>query len=134
MKRRRYIAWIFLAPSLIMYLYFFVYPTIEAIKLSFYKCSGFTKIPEFVSFSNYSKLVSDSSFLAALKNTLLLLIIGGIGIFLIAFVFSLLLGSGIRGKKLYRTIIFFPFIIGYEKKTAELQLLKKNMVVIVFRN
>jgi ABC-type anion transport system duplicated permease subunit len=30
--------------------------------------------------------------------------------------------------------IFFPFIIGYEKKTAELQLLKKNMVVIVFRN
>jgi ABC-type anion transport system duplicated permease subunit len=30
--------------------------------------------------------------------------------------------------------IFFHFIIGYEKKTAELQLLKKNMVVIVFRN
>ena len=30
--------------------------------------------------------------------------------------------------------IFFYFIIGYEKKTAELQLLKINMVVIVFRN
>ena len=30
--------------------------------------------------------------------------------------------------------IFFHFIIGYEKKPAELQLLKKNMVVIVFRN
>ena len=29
--------------------------------------------------------------------------------------------------------IFFHFIIGYEKKPAELQLLKK-MVVIVFRN
>jgi hypothetical protein len=26
------------------------------------------------------------------------------------------------------------FIIGYEKNPAELQLLKKNMVVIVFRN
>ena len=30
--------------------------------------------------------------------------------------------------------IFFNFIIGYEKNTAELQLLKKNMVVIFFRN
>jgi ABC-type anion transport system duplicated permease subunit len=30
--------------------------------------------------------------------------------------------------------IFFYFIIGYEKKPAELQLLEKNMVVIVFRN
>jgi hypothetical protein len=30
--------------------------------------------------------------------------------------------------------IFFHFIIGYEKNPAELQLLKKNMVVIVFRN
>jgi len=111
MKRRRYIAWIFLAPSLIMYLYFFVYPTIEAIILSFYKASGFTQNPEFVGFKNFSKLISDDSFLAALKNTLLLLVIGGIGIFLIAFIFSLLLGSGIKGKKVYRTIIFFPFII-----------------------
>jgi ABC-type anion transport system duplicated permease subunit len=30
--------------------------------------------------------------------------------------------------------IFFHFIIGYEKNPAELQLLKKNMVMIVFRN
>ena len=30
--------------------------------------------------------------------------------------------------------IFFHFNIGYEKKPAELQLLKKNMLVIVFRN
>ena len=30
--------------------------------------------------------------------------------------------------------IFFHFIIGYEKKPTELQLLNKNMVVIVFRN
>jgi len=110
-KSRRYIFWIFLAPSLIMYLYFFVYPTIGAVRISFYKWSGFTANMKFIGFENFSKLISDISFLAALKNTLLLLIIGGIGIFLIAFIFSLLLGSGIRGKKVYRAIIFFPFII-----------------------
>lgn len=110
-KRRGYIAWIFLAPSLILYLYFFIYPTVEAIRISFFKWSGFAKNMEFVGFKNFSKLISDNSFLAALKNTLLLLIIGGIGIFLVAFIFSLLLGSGIRGKKVYRSIIFFPYII-----------------------
>jgi hypothetical protein len=31
-------------------------------------------------------------------------------------------------------LYFFIFIIGYEKKPAEMQMLKKNMVVIVFRN
>jgi len=110
-KRRKYIAWIFLAPSLILYLYFFVYPTIEAIRISFYKWSGFTVNMEFIGFKNFSKLISDDSFLAALKNTLLLLVIGGIGIFLLAFIFALLLGSGIKGKKLYRAVIFFPYII-----------------------
>ena len=110
-KRREGIAWIFLAPSLIVYLYFFVYPMIEAIRLSFYEWSGFTANMKFVGFENFSKLISDDSFLTALKNTLLLLIGGGIGIFLLAFVLAFLLGSGIKGKKIYRTIIFFPYII-----------------------
>jgi len=110
-KSRRYISWIFLAPSLIMYLYFFVYPTIGAIRISFYKWAGFTRNMEFVGFKNFSNLVSDGSFSAALQNTLLLLIGGGIGIFLLSFIFSLLLGSGVRGKKVYRAIIFFPYII-----------------------
>ena len=30
--------------------------------------------------------------------------------------------------------IFVHFILGYEKNTSELQLLKENMVVIFFRN
>ena len=110
-KRRGYIAWIFLAPSLILYLYLFVYPAIEAFRISFYKWSGFVVNMEFVGFNNFSKLISDTSFLGALKNTLLLLTIGGIGTFLLAFIFSFLLSSGIRGKKVYRTIIFFPYII-----------------------
>ena len=110
-KRRGYIAWTFLAPSLILYLYLFVYPAINAFRISFYKWSGFVANMEFVGFDNFSKLISDTSFLGALKNTLLLLTIGGIGTFLLAFIFSFLLGSGIRGKKVYRTIIFFPYII-----------------------
>lgn len=111
MKRRKYLAWVFLAPSLVIYLYFFVYPIIEALRISFYKWSGFTETMEFVGLKNFTKLLRDDSFLAALKNTFLILLIGGIGIFLFSFIFSIIINSGIRGKKVYRSIIFFPFII-----------------------
>ena len=110
-KRRRYIAWMFLAPSLILYLYFFVYPTINGLRISLYEWSGFTEDMNFVGFKNFTKLINDSSFLIALKNTFLILVVGGIGIFLLAFIFSLLLGSGIKGKKVFRSIIFFPYIV-----------------------
>lgn len=110
-KRSKYIAWIFLAPSLILYLYFFIYPTIEAFRISFYNWSGFSDKMEFIGFKNFTRLVTDVSFLEALKNTFLLLIIGGIGIFILSLIFSLFLNSGIRGKKIYRSIIFFPYII-----------------------
>lgn len=111
MKRKKYIAWLFLAPSLILYLCFFVYPAISAFKLSFYDWSGFTKDMKFIGFKNFTSLVTNNTFLAAVKNTFLILIVGGIAIFLIAFIFSSFLNSGIRGKKVYRSIILFPFIV-----------------------
>ncbi len=111
-KKRKYVPWMFLAPSLILYLCFCIYPTLNAIRISFYEWSGFTEDMKFVGFKNYINLIRDDSFLAAFKNTFLILIVGGLGIFLLAFIFSILLNSGIRGKKLYRSIIFFPIMIG----------------------
>ena len=109
--RRKYKAWLFLAPSLVLYLTFFVYPTIEALRISFYKWSGFTETMEFIGLNNFVRLFRDTSFHAALKNTVLLLFVGGAGIFILAFLFSFLLNSGIRGRKIYRSIIFFPYIV-----------------------
>ena len=40
-KQRRKLIIPFLAPSLILYLVFFVYPTIKSLNLSFYQWSGF---------------------------------------------------------------------------------------------
>ena len=111
MKRKKYVAWLFLVPSLIFYLYFFVYPTINSFRISFYKWTGFSEEMEFVGWKNFASLLTDDNFHASLKATFLLIIVGGIGIFLLSFIFSLLLGSGIRGKKVYRSIIFFPFIV-----------------------
>lgn len=110
-RRRKHVAWLFLSPSLLLYLAFFIYPTVDAFRISFYKWSGFSEEMEFVGLANFARLLRDTSFLAALKNTMLLMVVGGAGIFVLAFFFSFLLNSGIRGKKMYRSIIFFPYII-----------------------
>ncbi len=85
-RRRRYIAWMFLAPSLILYLCLFIYPAINGLRISLYEWSGFTVDMNFVGFKNFTRLINDSSFLMALKNTFLILVVGGIGIFLLAFI------------------------------------------------
>jgi ABC-type sugar transport system permease subunit len=111
MTRKKYVAWIFLAPSLVFYLYFFIFPTINSVRLSFFEWSGFTEDMLFVGFKNFTSLLKDVNFYDSLKATFLLIIVGGIAIFILSFIFSFLLNSGIRGKKLYRNIIFFPFIV-----------------------
>ena len=104
-RRKKYVAWVFLGPSLIIYLYFFIYPTISAFRISLYKWSGFTQKMKFVGFKNFIRLVGDDSFYSTLSNTFIILIIGGILIFLITFGFSLILNSGVKGKKIFRNIL-----------------------------
>lgn len=111
LKGRKYIGWLFLLPSLIIYIYFFINPAIQAFKISFYKWVGFREEMVYVGLKNYIRLSKSSDFLSSLKTTLIILFVGGIFILIIALVFSTLLNSGIRRKKLYRNIIFFPYVV-----------------------
>ena len=110
-KGRRSIVIPFLLPAGLVYLVFFVYPAIRALWVSLYDWSGFTLTRTFVGLDNFKELVRDDVYLGSLKNTLLVLIVGGVLIFGIAFLFTAVLGSGMRGKKFYRAVIFFPNVV-----------------------
>jgi ABC-type sugar transport system permease subunit len=107
MIRRRLIV-TFLFPALALYIGFMIYPAILAVKLSFYETSGFGDQQLWVGLGNYKRLAADPIFWKSLQNTLLILIVGGIGVFGFAFLFSVFLNSGIWGKKFFRAIIFMP--------------------------
>ncbi|MDI9350265.1 MAG: sugar ABC transporter permease [Candidatus Symbiobacter sp.] len=100
----------FLAPSLILYIAFMVVPTLFAFRLSAYDSSGFGK-ETFIGLGNYLALAQDPIFLHSLYNLLLILVIGGVVVFGLAFLFSISLNSGIWGKKLFRALIFVPNVI-----------------------
>lgn len=109
MRRRMILAC--LAPAMVMYLAFLVVPALQALYLSLFQTSGFNDRPQWVGLSNYAALLKDHVFWLTVTNMLTILLIGGAAVFGCAFLFTMLLTSGIWGKKLFRALIFMPNII-----------------------
>lgn len=104
--------WAFLIPLLVVYGAFFLYPAAKALYISLFDWNGFTSNMTFVGLGNFKELLGDSSFWSvAVANSVRILFVGGLLVFVIAFVICGLLTTKIRGKKLMRAIIFFPSII-----------------------
>lgn len=102
---------LFLTPAGALYLCFFLVPAAIALYYSLFDWSGFGKSMTFVGMANYARLLKDSVFWMSLSNTLLILGAGGMLVFGIAFLYTILITSGIWGKRLFRVIFFLPNVI-----------------------
>lgn len=65
---------------------------------------------KFIGLSNYAKILHDTDFLHSLGNTVLYVIICVPCILVISTLLAVLLNSKIRGKGIFRTLIFFPLV------------------------
>lgn len=108
-KRRRRTFWPFLAPALVAYAVLFLGPAVASFVISFTKWDGIGT-PEPVGFENYSRLLGDSVFRQAFGNTMVILLVGGIAVFAVAFALTMVLRE-MRGRKFIRNVVFFPTII-----------------------
>jgi ABC-type sugar transport system permease subunit len=108
---RRRMVTVFLAPAVILYLGFVVLPALQAFYLSFFQTSGFKDQEKWVGLGNYVQLAGDPIFWLAVTHMLLILLVGGVAVFSFAFLFTMLVNSGLWGKKLFRALIFMPNII-----------------------
>ena len=98
-------------PAFVFYTGFMLVPTISSFIISFYNWNGFSKDMEFVGIQNYLNLVKDSDYWSSLRVTFTILIVGGICIFITAFMLTAFFTTGIKGKKFFRTVIFYPMVI-----------------------
>jgi len=73
MSYNRLTPYMFLAPAIILFLLFTAYPIISSLLLSFQKLEGGVYV--FTGLSNYTRLMQDSVFFEALKNTFIFLLI-----------------------------------------------------------
>ena len=101
--------WLFLAPAILFFCLYVIFPVIQSFNLSLYKWDGLGEA-EFVGLDNYNELVGDRAFEISLWNnvkwlTLYLLAIPA-GLFI-----ALFLNQTVPGMRLYKSLFFFPFVI-----------------------
>lgn len=105
---RKVAPWVFLAPFLILFFVFKVFPVILAVMMSFQKIQGINT-GEFNGISNYTALTSNVRFGVALQNTTLYTIGTLIVLIPIPLIIAVLLDSGRVAKPtVFRTILFLP--------------------------
>jgi multiple sugar transport system permease protein len=106
--RKAVLIWCFLAPSLLIFFLYRILPLGWNVLLSFQAWSPL-KPAVFIGFENYQEMFFDDEvFWQALWNTLLVIASAPIGI-AIALALALLVNSDIKGRDIYRTLIFLSY-------------------------
>lgn len=106
--RRAILVWAFLAPSLLIFLLYRILPLLWNVVLSFEAWSPL-KPAVFIGLDNYQEMLFDDDvFWQALWNTFGIIASAPIGI-AIALGLALLVHGNIRGREVYRTIIFVSY-------------------------
>jgi raffinose/stachyose/melibiose transport system permease protein len=104
--------WLLLAPALIVYGVFALYPMLEVVGLSFMKWNGLTPSKEFVGFDNYVQVfANDPVFWGALRNTILWTILSVAFPPLVGFGLALGLNQNIPARGPLRALFYMPVII-----------------------
>ena len=102
-------AYIFILPMLAGLMLFSVIPFVQNILYSFRKMGTFGN-GTFVGLKNYQDLLSDETFWLALKNTAFYAVVGVPLVIIFSIFLANLLNKKMRGRTLYRTLMFIPAI------------------------
>ena len=105
--------WLFLAPGILFFLVYVIFPIFQSFNISLYEWDGLGK-PEYIGLRNYEDLywewVDRDAFYTSLKNNLIWLIMYLLAIPAGLFI-ALFLNQNVWGIRLYKSLFFFPFVI-----------------------
>ena len=106
-QKRNLTGWAFLLPASILIFVFCFYPMVQALILSFQKGTGSAVQP--AGFAKYARILKDATFQQCLFNTIFYFVIQVPIMLILALILAQLLNSpDIKGKGIYRTMIFLP--------------------------
>lgn len=103
-------AYLFLAPFLIVYSLFMLYPIIKGFIISLHDWTlGMDST--FVGLQNYVTMFKDSYFWEALGNTILFVLISTPALILVGLGIALLVNAGLKGTTFLRSVFFLPYVL-----------------------
>ncbi len=106
-KKQNITGWVFLLPATALIFAFCFYPMLQAIILSFKRGSGQNE--KWVGLQNYARLLKDKTFRECLFNTVFYFLIQVPIMLILALILAQMLNnSKLKGKAVFRTLIFLP--------------------------
>lgn len=109
MRRTDWIAFLYILPAFVILGVFHIFPVFDAIDLSL-NTGPLTKF-KFVGFQNYSRALASPDFWTALANTFSFALITIVVSMSLGLLFAYLLYQEVRGRSVYRTIYFLPYVL-----------------------
>jgi multiple sugar transport system permease protein/raffinose/stachyose/melibiose transport system permease protein len=101
---------LFIAPAMILFLVYVLYPIAYIVVNSLYEWDGVNQ-RIFVGFQNYQRMFQDEVFLISLRNVTFWIFLTIFPQMLIGFSFAYILNHEIKGRTVFRAIIYMPAII-----------------------
>ena len=108
--RRNVVSYIFIAPFVLGFLFWFLIPALASLWMVFQKWNMIDP-PEFIGLGNFGKLLTDKLFWQALKVTTVYSAIAVPLGMVLAFLLAMLMNSKVRGITVFRTIFYIPSIV-----------------------
>lgn len=103
------IAYLFLAPALIIFALFKFVPMVRAINMSFFEVRPYLG-DQWVGWANYQQVLTDPAFRGAIRNTVVLAVGQTGGAIVLGFALALLLEGTARHLWFVRTAVFMPVV------------------------
>ena len=101
----------FLLPTALLYTSLVLLPVVQAVYYSFFRWNGLGPLQNFVGLANYSRILNDRVFVAALSHNLQLVALSLLLQLPLALGLALLVRRITRGRALFRTVFFLPFVL-----------------------
>lgn len=110
--RRHSLAYLFVAPSLVFLVLVLLIPSVWVIYLSFHK-GGILEPAKFVGLANWQAIFKDRIALAAIRNTLLYMLMAIPTVFVIGLCLAMLLKRIIMASTFFKAVLYFPTLTPY---------------------
>lgn len=101
----------FVAPALLIYLAYVVYPIFTTLYYSMYNWTGIQADKTFIALDNYVRLLDDTMFWQTISNNMLLVVASVATQIPLGLILALILFAPIKGIRIYRTVYFLPLLM-----------------------
>lgn len=104
--------YLFIAPALIIYVVFGLYPFVKTFLLSFYDWDGLSAHPTFVGWENYANaLTDDPAFWTSMWHAAIIALAALLLQNAFALLLAIIVDTDIRGKNIYKLVFYVPPVL-----------------------